>query len=62
MIANAQGEASRFTQLLAEYEKAPGVTRERLYLDTMQQIMQATSKVVVDQRAATACSICRWIS
>jgi membrane protease subunit HflK len=54
VIANAQGEASRFTQLLAEYEKAPGVTRERLYLDTMQQIMQATSKVVVDQKGGNS--------
>jgi membrane protease subunit HflK len=51
VVANATGEASRFSQLLAEYEKAPGVTRERLYLDTMQQIMQSTSKVVVDQKA-----------
>jgi len=50
VIANAQGDASRFTQVLAEYEKAPGVTRERLYLDMMQQILQSTSKVVVDQK------------
>ncbi|MBL8510430.1 MAG: FtsH protease activity modulator HflK, partial [Betaproteobacteria bacterium] len=50
LIANAQGDASRFTQLLAEYEKAPAVTRERLYLDAMQQIMQSTSKVYVDQK------------
>jgi modulator of FtsH protease HflK len=50
VIANAQGDASRFTQVLAEYEKAPGVTRERLYLDMMQQVMQSTSKIVVDQK------------
>jgi membrane protease subunit HflK len=50
VIANAQGDASRFTQVLTEYEKAPGVTRERLYLDMMQQIMQSTSKIVVDQK------------
>jgi membrane protease subunit HflK len=50
VIANAQGDASRFTQVLAEYDKAPGVTRERLYLDMMQQILQSTSKVVVDQK------------
>ena len=50
VIASAQGDASRFTQVLAEYDKAPGVTRERLYLDMMQQIMQSTSKVVVDQK------------
>ncbi len=50
VIANAQGDASRFAQILTEYEKAPGVTRERLYLDAMQQVMQSTSKVVVDQK------------
>ncbi len=50
VIANAQGDASRFTQVLAEYEKAPGVTRERMYLDAMQQIMQSASKVLVDQK------------
>ena len=43
VIANAQGDASRFTQVLTEYEKAPGVTRERMYLDAMQQIMQSAS-------------------
>jgi membrane protease subunit HflK len=50
MISNAQGDASRFRQILAEYEKAPAVTRERMYLETMQQILGATSKVIVDQK------------
>ena len=50
VIANAQGDASRFTQVLTEYQKAPQVTRERMYLDTMQQVMQATSKILVDQK------------
>ena len=50
VIATAQGDASRFTQVLVEYDKAPGVTRERLYLDMMQQVLQSTSKVVVDQK------------
>ena len=54
VIANAQGDASRFTQVLAEYDKAPGVTRERLYLDMMQQVMQSTSKVVVDQKGGNS--------
>lgn len=49
-IATAQGDASRFRQILAEYEKAPGVTRERLYLEAMQQILSNTSKVIVDQK------------
>jgi membrane protease subunit HflK len=50
VISTAQGDASRFRQILAEYEKAPQVTRERMYLDTMQQVLSATSKVIVDQK------------
>ena len=52
VIANAQGDAARFRQILAEYERAPGVTRERMYLDAMQQILASTSKIVVDKGAA----------
>jgi modulator of FtsH protease HflK len=51
VIANAEGEASRFRQVLGEYNKAPGVTRDRLYLDTMQQILNNSSKIVIDQKA-----------
>ncbi|TBU87261.1 FtsH protease activity modulator HflK [Phytopseudomonas dryadis] len=47
VISRAQGEADRFTALVAEYRKAPEVTRERLYLDTMQEMMSKTSKVLV---------------
>jgi membrane protease subunit HflK len=50
VVNTAQGDASRFRQILAEYEKAPQVTRERIYLDTMQQVLGATSKVIVDQK------------
>jgi membrane protease subunit HflK len=52
VIANAQGDASRFKQILAEYERAPAVTRERMYLDAMQQILSSTSKILVDKGAA----------
>jgi membrane protease subunit HflK len=51
VIATAQGDAARFRQILAEYERAPAVTRERMYLDTLQQILSATSKVVIDQKS-----------
>jgi membrane protease subunit HflK len=51
VIANAEGEASRFRQILTEYNKAPSVTRDRLYLDTMQQILSNSSKIVVDQKS-----------
>jgi len=48
LIAKADGEAKRFTKLLAEYKKAPAVTRERLYLETMEEVYQKTNKVMVD--------------
>ena len=48
VVAIAQGEASRFTQLLTEYEKAPRVTRERLYIETVQEVLANSSKVMVD--------------
>lgn len=47
VIARAQGEADRFNKLIAEYRKAPDVMRERLYLETMQELMSNTSKVLV---------------
>ena len=47
VVSRAQGEADRFTALVTEYRKAPEVTRERLYLDTMQELMGNTSKVLV---------------
>ncbi len=52
VIANSEGEASRFKQVLAEYAKAPAVTRERIYIETMQQILASTSKVMMDFRGA----------
>jgi len=48
VIAEATGEAQRFTKLLIEYEKAPRVTRERLYLEAVQQVMANSSKIMVD--------------
>lgn len=54
VIANSEGEASRFSQITAEYAKAPVVTRQRIYLDTMQQVMSNTSKVIVDQKGGNS--------
>ena len=48
VIARAEGEAARFEQLLSEYEKAPTVMRDRLYIDAMQSVFGNTSKVLVD--------------
>jgi membrane protease subunit HflK len=53
VIASSEGEASRFKQILVEYNKAPVVTRERLYLDTMQQIFSSTSKIYIDQKSGS---------
>ncbi len=50
MIATAEGDASRFSQILTEYAKAPEATRSRLYLETMQQVYSNTSKVMVDAK------------
>jgi len=48
VIADAEGEASRFTQILLEYEKAPGVTRQRMYLETLEEILANSTKVLLD--------------
>lgn len=48
VIARAEGEAARFEKLLAEYEKAPAVTRERLYIDAITQVYNSSNKVLVD--------------
>lgn len=48
VVARAQGEAARFDALFTEYKKAPEVTRERLYIETMQDIYSNNSKVLID--------------
>ncbi len=50
VIETSQGDAARFRQVLVEYTKAPAVTRDRLYLETMQQIFSTTPKVMIDTR------------
>lgn len=50
----ASGNASRFEQILAQYQRAPEVTRERLYLDAQEQILSSVSKVVVDQKGGNS--------
>ncbi|NRB37260.1 MAG: FtsH protease activity modulator HflK [Pseudomonadales bacterium] len=48
VIARADGDAQRFNKLVTEYKKAPKVTRQRLYLDTMEMVMSNTTKVMID--------------
>jgi len=50
VVQRAQGDAERFKQILVEYSKAPGVTRDRLYIDMMQSVLGNTSKVIIDQK------------
>jgi membrane protease subunit HflK len=54
VVQEAEGNASRFKQILVEYNKAPAITRERLYLDMMQSVLGSTSKVLIDQKAGNS--------
>ena len=49
VIARSAGEGERFTQVLSEYQKAPEVTRKRLYLETMEQVLGNSNKIIIDQ-------------
>jgi len=49
-VADAEGEADRFSKLLAEYERAPGVTRERLYIETIERVLKSSRKVFLDTK------------
>ncbi|NOT11767.1 MAG: FtsH protease activity modulator HflK [Methylococcaceae bacterium] len=51
VIAQAEGESTRFSKLLAEYTKAPDVTRKRLYIESMESVMAGTNTVMVDVKA-----------
>jgi len=53
VIERAQGDAARFRQVVAEYNKAPQVTRDRLYIDAMQQILSNTTKILIDQKGGS---------
>jgi modulator of FtsH protease HflK len=53
-VREAEGEAARFNQLYEQYRRAPAVTRERLYIETMQRVLAKTNKVVVDAKGASA--------
>ncbi|OHX18765.1 HflK protein [Chromobacterium amazonense] len=54
VVERAEGDAQRFKQVLPEYNKAPKVMRDRMYLDMMQQIMHNSSKVLVDQKGGNS--------
>ena len=52
VLANAEGESSRFKQVLAEYNKAPQVMRDRMYIETMQQMLTNSSKILLDAKGS----------
>lgn len=54
VVARAKGDAQRFEQLLVEYQKAPKVTRERMYLDAMQDIYSKSPKVIIDNKSSNS--------
>ena len=51
VVSKSEGEAYRFTQILTEYTKAPGVTKERLYRETLEDVLSNTNKVIVDSNS-----------
>ena len=51
ILGKAKGDAQRFNQVVAEYQKAPQVTRDRMYLDAMQEVYAKTNKVLIDSRS-----------
>jgi membrane protease subunit HflK len=53
VVAQAEGDAQRFRSVLTEYQRAPAVTRDRLYLETMQSVYSNVSKVLVDSRSGS---------
>ena len=51
VVSKSEGESYRFTQILTEYTKAPGVTKERLYRETLEDVLSNTNKVIVDSNS-----------
>ncbi|MBO9559987.1 MAG: FtsH protease activity modulator HflK [Caulobacter sp.] len=54
VVREAAGDADRFNQVYAQYKLAPAVTRERLYIETMQRVLEKSNKVIIDNKGATA--------
>ena len=52
VIADAEGEASRFVALLTEYKKAPRVTRDRLYIEAVEEVYSNSNKVILDSQGS----------
>ena len=61
VISTAEGDASRFKQVVAEYAKAPEVTRKRLYLETMERVLASVDKIIIDEGAGGANGIVPYL-
>ncbi len=53
VIAESKGEADRFRQVLEEYQKAPDVTRQRIFIDTMRQVLSGADKIIIDDKGGS---------
>ena len=53
VVQKSEGDASRFRQIMTEYDRAPAVTRQRLYLEAVQQVYTNTTKILVDQKSGS---------
>ena len=64
MVAEATGQTSRFLQVYEQYKKAPDVTRQRMFLETMERVLGGTDKIILDSKRAgrASCRTCRSIS
>jgi membrane protease subunit HflK len=57
IVAEATGEAERFNKILVEYQKAPVITKKRLYIETMESVLAGSSKVMMDQQSGNGNSL-----
>jgi len=60
-VAEAKGQTSRYLQVLEQYQKAPQVTRERLYLETMERIIGNSDKIFMDTRGQNAAGVLPYL-
>ncbi|MGN6670728.1 MAG: hypothetical protein ACTHJ4_04245, partial [Candidatus Nucleicultricaceae bacterium] len=51
VVAEAEGQSERFQSVLKQFQKAPDITRKRIYIDTMKSILKGTNKVLIDQKS-----------
>lgn len=63
-VAEAKGQSARFLKVYEEYKKAPDVTREQIYLETMERVLGGSEKLIYDggQSGGASCPICRSVS